>query len=731
MLAQLRELLRFKIDESNFAIRVEQINSRLRLYPRIVFSQVAIAFLLVGVMWNGVSHSILLGWLALICSVHLVEILFWVRLHNQANTIEQCRRWNILFCWFSAIVGLAWGISSFFMFPHSQMLYQVILICVVLGITGAAVSSNPVHPPSLLIHMIGIVVPLIICNFWEGDRPHLYLGGMLVIYILYIISAATELINTFEKSVRQRIENEILLHQVTLHQTEFEKASAEITDLYNRAPLGYHSLNKEGVFCRINDTELSWLGYTRDELLGKLNWRDVLTPASQQVFRQSFPLFKQRGYVDDLEMEIVRKDGTKFIVLVTGTAIYDDGGNFFLSRSMLTDITNRKMTEQKLAESMIQLEAKELAKSHFLAAAGHDLRQPLSAANLFIDALKGIGISNEQKQIVDRLDQAMSNFNVLLDTLLNVSKLDAGIIKPEITSVNLAEIFVWLEQTFAQLLKEKHLRFKLFLPLNKPLIVRTDYGLLKSVLMNLVSNALKFTSKGGIFVSARPRGDEVLFQVWDTGIGIQEENIEKIFDDFFQINNPQRDRTQGLGLGLSIAKRSLALFDGKISCRSQFGRGSVFAFRLPTHNKANQELHDSRKSEPMELEAVRQFVKGKRFVIVEDDAMVSEALKKSLTVMEGRVESYYDADVALQTANIENADCYIVDYMLPGDVDGTNFLLRLHQELHRPVCAVMMSGNTTSDFIRKAAFFDWPVLHKPVNTTQLVSRLSEQYNKPD
>ena len=731
MLAQLRELLRFNIDESNFAIRVEQINSRLRLYPRIVFSQVATAFLLVGVMWNGVPHNILLGWLALICAVHLIEILVWVPLHNQANNIEQCRRWHILFCWFSAIVGLSWGISSFLMFPHSQMLYQVILISVVLGITGAAVSSNPVHPPSLLIHMTGIVVPLIIINFLESDWPHLILGAMLVIYLLYVISAATELINTFEKSVRQRIENEILLNQLTLHQSEFEKASAEIADLYNRAPLGYHSLDKDGVICRINDTELSWLGYTRDELLGKIYWRDLITPESQHVFQQSFPFFKQQGYVDDLEMEIVRKDGTKFIALVNGTAIYDDAGNFLLSRSMLTDITNRKITEQKLAESMLQLEAKELAKSHFLAAAGHDLRQPLSAANLFIGALKGIGISNEQKQIVDRLDQAMSNFNVLLNTLLDVSKLDAGIIQPEITSVNLAEIFSWLEQTFAQLHIEKHLRFKLYFPLGKQLVVRTDYGLLKSVLMNLVSNALKFTSKGGILISARPRGEEILFQVWDTGIGIQEENIEKIFEDFFQINNPQRDRTQGLGLGLSIAKRSLALFEGKISCRSQFGRGSAFGFRLPIDNRSKKEARDSKISAPMELEAVRQFAKGKRFVIVEDDAMVSEALTKSLTIMGGIVESYYAADVALQAANIENADCYIVDYMLPGAVDGTNFLHSLHQKLHKPVCAVMMSGNTTSDFIRRAAFFNWPVLHKPVNITQLISRLSEQYGTPD
>jgi signal transduction histidine kinase len=179
----------------------------------------------------------------------------------------------------------------------------------------------------------------------------------------------------------------------------------------------------------------------------------------------------------------------------------------------------------------------------------------------------------------------MSNFNVMLDTLLNVSKLDAGVVTPRFTSVNLEEIFIWLERSFAQLCLDNKLRFKLIYPYNRLIVVRTDFGLLKSVLINLVSNALKFTSNGGILISARQRGEHVLFQVWDTGIGIQKENIDKIFDDYYQVNNPQRDRTQGLGLGLSIAKRTLALFDGKIFCRSQFGQGSVFGFNLPMYNK--------------------------------------------------------------------------------------------------------------------------------------------------
>lgn len=515
-----------------------------------------------------------------------------------------------------------------------------------------------------------------------------------------------------------------------------DQALSELESINNNAPIGIAistiDLLSNRIILRANPYfETTLFGYEHGDLAGK----------SVRILYASQDDYDEAGSTNVLklvssqdasvyESNFVRKDGTPF--LGRGKVTFLDPSNRDKKViTLLQDITEERRAEQALNESLKLLEEKELAKSRFLAAAGHDLRQPLTAANLFIDALKETGTSKEQGQIIQRLDQAMSNFNVLLETLLNVSKLDAGIVIPTFTSVNLVEIFNWLEQTFAHLCIENNLRFKLYLPLNNALVVRADIGLLKSVLMNLVNNAIKFTSKGGIMISARPRGKFILFQIWDTGVGIQDENIEKIFDDFFQIDNRHRDRSQGLGLGLSIAKRTLALFDGKISCRSHFGHGSVFGFHLPMDNKASTVINIANSSELMELASIRQFVNEKRFVIVEDDDIVSEALSKLLTVMGGTVESFYDAEVALKQAGIEDADCYIVDYMLPGNVDGTNFLLSLQRKLHKPACAVMMSGNTDSDFIHKAELFHWPVLHKPVNIEQLISRLSKQYSKTD
>jgi PAS domain S-box-containing protein len=387
----------------------------------------------------------------------------------------------------------------------------------------------------------------------------------------------------------------------------------------------------------------------------------------------------------------------------------------------------RDITE--LNESRDELRRKELAKSRFLAAAGHDLRQPLAAANLFIDALKFTELSPDQNQIIQRLNQAMSNFNELLDALLNISKLDAGIIKPEYSSINVIEIFNWLEQNFEPMARKKRLGFKLHFPMKDALVICGDIDLIKSVLMNLVSNAIKYTSRGAILVSARRREGDVLFQVWDTGIGIKHEDIEHIFDEFYQINNPQRDRSSGLGLGLAIGKRAISLLKGNITCRSQIGRGSVFEFRLPLDNSQDEVAPQSGNEPALEDVAKASFVQGKRFVVVEDDLLVAEAMSKALVMMGGEVECFRNAEEALHSANIEHANCYVVDYMMGGSLNGIQFLEKLRQQLGKPIMAVLITGDTSHSFIREAEDIDWPVLHKPINISRIIFRLSEQYSK--
>lgn len=393
------------------------------------------------------------------------------------------------------------------------------------------------------------------------------------------------------------------------------------------------------------------------------------------------------------------------------------------------DVSDRAAAEEALKESMQQVEAKELAKTRFLAAAGHDLRQPLAAANLFVDALKLTEMTPHQGEIIKRLDQAMLTFNGLLDALLNVSKLEAGMIKPEYSAINVAELFNWLEQNFAPMASEKRLGFRLYFPMKEALVARSDIGLLKSILMNLVSNAVKFTASGAILVSARRRGGSVLIQVWDTGMGIPDEHSKHIFDEFYQINNPQRDRTSGLGLGLSIVKRALTLLGAEITCRSQVGRGSVFEFRLPLEGVSGVTGRQDAAVVPQKEVVGEAFLHGKRLVVVEDDTLVAQAMTNWLEGMGGEVKCFHSAEAALRHADIGYADYYIADYMLGGALNGIQFLNKIRQKLGKPINAVLMTGDTSSAFIRHAVDCDWPVLHKPVNTSKLISALAAGNSK--
>lgn len=258
--------------------------------------------------------------------------------------------------------------------------------------------------------------------------------------------------------------------------------------------------------------------------------------------------------------------------------------------------------------------------------------------------------------------------------------------------------------------------------MNQPLIVRTDIFLLQSVLMNLVSNAIKFTAHGGVLVGARLRDNAVLLQVWDTGIGMEEAEIAHIFDEFYQVANPQRSREAGLGLGLSICQRAMSLLGGKIACRSRPGRGSVFEICLPL-NGGEHEIERFPVSGMPRAAGGETFFQGKRIVVVENDALIAAGMVDLLQGAGARVWVFYSAEEALRHDDLANIDFFIVDYALGGELTGLNFLVTMQQRRQTPIRAVVMTGETSSQFISSVADSPWPVLHKPINYASLVCGL--------
>ena len=389
------------------------------------------------------------------------------------------------------------------------------------------------------------------------------------------------------------------------------------------------------------------------------------------------------------------------------------------------EITQRRALQDQLQSSLQQLEEKEKAKTRFLAAAGHDLRQPVAAAGLFLEALKLSAQTPRQGELIDKLDQTVSVFASQLERLLDISKFDAGLIKPVLTTFPLTDIFSWLLQNFSETARKQGLCFGLLLPTHETLRVRSDLDLLRSVLMNLVTNALKFTPEGRILISARRRGEQVLIQVWDTGMGIPADQLPFIFDEFYQVGNPQRNRQAGLGLGLSICQRTMAVLGGAVSCRSTLGRGSVFSFSLPLATAPHEPLA------PETERAVRAlgnslWLGGKRVVVVEDDALVADGLRNLLQELGAHVQYFPNAEAALAHEACATADFFITDYSLGGQRNGLEFLQAVQQTRPPRLRAVVITGETSTEFMQRVTSSPWPVLHKPVHFDKLAACLMAQ-----
>lgn len=381
----------------------------------------------------------------------------------------------------------------------------------------------------------------------------------------------------------------------------------------------------------------------------------------------------------------------------------------------------------ELALERDRAEAASQSKSRFLAAASHDLRQPLAAATLFIDALNHSGLNPQQASIVKNLDAAVKALRELLDALLNISRLDADAVEPHPVDVDCNDIFVQLESEFAVLAQQKALRFLLRWPQRKT-IFRADPKLLTAILRNLIANAIRYTNRGGVLVAMRMRRQHVLFQVFDTGIGIAAHDMKKIFDEFYQVGNAQRDRTQGLGLGLSIALRLSRLLSYELNCRSRPGRGSVFELKVPLASRAAPTASVAQQT--VEPHCADPLPPGLSVVIVEDDKLVADALCSWFAMNKADVMAFPDGAQALAHPAIGEADIYLSDLRLPGEVNGIELLDRIQAGAKRKIVGILITGDTSTEQVGRMAKATWPVLHKPVKGNELAAAIHAWLETP-
>lgn len=390
------------------------------------------------------------------------------------------------------------------------------------------------------------------------------------------------------------------------------------------------------------------------------------------------------------------------------------------NRKLAEQIAERKQASLLLEEALSELQEANRAKSNFFAAVSHDLRQPIHAMNLLLDVLNTSESKADRDRVVQSIKAASLSLTDMLESLLDISRLDGGAVVPNPQPVNSEELFAKMDATFSPLALKQKIRFKIWFP-REPLTLFVDRQLLMSVLDNIVGNAFKNTTEGGVLVALRPRGRGFVFQVWDTGIGIAEEHLEHIFEEYFQIGNPSRDRSRGIGLGLAIVRRICNLLNLELDCRSVVGKGTVFEILLP----AGIGYHGA--ADAVEIASsvdMRQF-RGSRFVIVEDDPLVAEALQEALAYRGMSGVGYVSAEEALADPSLSATDYFILDHQLAGAISGFDFLDALTKKFGAMPRAVVISGNTTEGFIEGAKRRGVAFLFKPAALDAILETLAE------
>ncbi|HEY3949242.1 ATP-binding protein [Phenylobacterium sp.] len=386
----------------------------------------------------------------------------------------------------------------------------------------------------------------------------------------------------------------------------------------------------------------------------------------------------------------------------------------FENRRLLAELAVEK-AEAEAARG--RAEKANLAKSQLLAAASHDLRQPLHALSLFSGSLQSLALDEEAKDVASRIQSNVAAMEKLFNGLLDISRLEAGVVQSHREPMSCQDLFDRLAGYFDPVAEQQglDLRFR-----DTDLWVDADPTLTEQICVNLVTNALRYTRTGGILVAARRLGGRVSIAVADTGIGIAPADQARIFEEFVQIGNPERDRGKGLGLGLSIAQRLAAILDSRIEIRSAEGKGSRFSFDLPRAAPAK-----------VAKAAVQpDLMAGLRLLLIDDDAMVREGAERLLR--QWGVDVALAADLAEaealigQTVEATGArfDVCIADFRLPGAVDGLGVIARLSARPDAPAAFCLVTGDMGAEVLAAADAAQVPIIHKPLHPARLRALLN-------
>lgn len=420
-----------------------------------------------------------------------------------------------------------------------------------------------------------------------------------------------------------------------------------------------------------------------------------------------------------------------FLAISTLTFIYSNikfglGQNRLLTKALTTRYEKEDLA-QRLAEQVLLVEQASREKTRFFASASHDLRQPLHSLGLFGSALLTRLKATPEEPIVRNLMHCVDALEASFSSMLDVSKLDAGVIEPDVRPVSLSDVFRQLDASFANHAQSQGLALR-FKPGGR--WVTADPELLVRLLSNLIHNALKFTRSGGIVVVARAKKTAagvpcVSIEVWDSGVGISADELPKVFNEFYQVGNAERDRSQGLGMGLAIVRRLADLMALDLQAQSAVGKGTVFKLCLP---QALAQPRQVTELAPLQLPAVY-ALSGLRVLVIDDEEAVRNSTSAALQ-QHGMQVDVADGLVQARALALEKRDAgqrfdvIISDFRLRGTESGIDVVSEIRQLAGEQTPALLITGETSPERVRQAQQSGLRVQYKPMKMTALLDEVS-------
>ena len=489
------------------------------------------------------------------------------------------------------------------------------------------------------------------------------------------------------------------------------------------APDALIIIDAQGVVRFANRQASALFGYPHEELVGQQV--ESLIPerfrARHAGHRRAYLAApRPRPMGSGLALFARRRDGAELPVEISLSPVAADRS---LVAAAIRDVTERKRAEAEVRaareaadESRAAADRANQAKSRFLAMASHDLRQPLQTLALLSGALRRMVTSPDAAEVLTQQEHAVGTMSRLLNTLLDISKLESGAVKPELRDFRIANVLESIRREFRTLAQTKGLELVVE-PSDES--THSDPAMVEQILKNLVSNAVKYTQHGRVVVRCRREGPTLRIDVLDTGVGIPAAQLAYIYDEFYQVGVTPSSSRDGYGLGLSIVQRLVRLLNARLEAMSEVGKGSVFTLLLPLAAAAVREPEPQRTRAP----AAGTAAGSKRILLVEDDASVRDATSMLLRVEGYRVSAVGSLSDALRAVAQEAPDLLVADYHLAEGELGTEVIAALRQRVRPELKSILLTGDTSAEIKEMRTDPDLRILSKPVDAEELLRLL--------